>query len=70
MDVLHVIHQFAPETRGGSESYVLDVAQRQRTQGLDVHVLTGSMQARDAIVVEDHAVDGLPVHRLHRDDLY
>lgn len=70
MDVLHVIHQFAPETRGGSESYLLDVAQRQRARGLDVHVLTGSMQARDAIVIEDHQVDGLPVHRLHRDDLY
>src|SRR2546421_627180 len=25
MDVLHVVHQFAPETRGGSESYVRDV---------------------------------------------
>lgn len=71
MDVLHVIHQFAPESRGGSESYLLDVAQRQRARGLDAQVLTGTMHARDAVIldpVED--VEGVPVHRLHRNDLY
>lgn len=70
MDVLHVIHQFAPETRGGSESYLLDVARRQRALGIDAQVLTGTMQARNEVVVEDLDVEGVPVHRLHRDDLY
>jgi glycosyltransferase involved in cell wall biosynthesis len=70
MDVLHVIHQFPPESRGGSESYLFDVAQRQRQRGLDVQVLSGSKHARDRVVVESGPVDGLLVHRLHRDDLF
>ncbi|MBL9075873.1 MAG: glycosyltransferase [Planctomycetes bacterium] len=70
MDVLHVIHQFPPESRGGSESYLFDVAQRQRARGLDVQVLSGSKQWRPDVTLESGVVDGLPVHRLHRDDLY
>ena len=70
MDVLHVIHQFPPESRGGSESYVFDLAQRQRARGLDVHVLSGSKVWRNEVTLEDEVVEGLPVHRLHRDDLY
>ena len=34
MDVLHVIHQFPPESVGGSESYAFDVAQRQQAPQL------------------------------------
>lgn len=71
MDVLHVIHQFPPESRGGSESYLLDIAQRQRARGLDAQVLTGSLHARSDVTldpVED--VEGVPVYRLHRNDLY
>ncbi len=70
MDVLHVIHQFPPESRGGSESYVFDLAQRQRARGRDVHVLSGSKVWRNDVTLEDGLVEGLPVHRLHRDDLY
>lgn len=70
MDVLHVIHQFAPETRGGSESYVLDVARAQRLRGLTVGVLTGSMAAWPQVGVETLEVEGLPVWRLHRDDFF
>ncbi|MCR9247712.1 MAG: glycosyltransferase [bacterium] len=71
MDVLHVIHQFAPESRGGSESYLLDIAKRQRAHGLDAQVLTGSMHARAAIELDDvEDVEGVPVHRVHRNDLY
>jgi len=70
MDVLHVIHQFPPESRGGSESYLFDLAQRQRARGLDVHVLSGSKVARSEVTLESEVVEGLPVHRLHRDDLY
>jgi glycosyltransferase involved in cell wall biosynthesis len=70
MDVLHIIHQFPPESLGGSESYLFDVAQRQRARGLDVAVLSGSKHARERVVVESDEVEGLPVHRLHREDLY
>jgi glycosyltransferase involved in cell wall biosynthesis len=70
MDVLHVIHQFPPESRGGSESYVFDLAQRQRARGRDVHVLSGSKIWRNDVTLDDEVVEGLPVHRLHRDDLY
>ena len=70
MDVLHVIHQFLPEHRGGSESYAFDLAQRQRARGMDVAVLTGTMHAAPTVQVVEATVDGLPVFRLHRDDLF
>ncbi|MBX3464517.1 MAG: glycosyltransferase [Planctomycetes bacterium] len=70
MDVLHVVHQFPPESRGGTESYLFDLAQRQRARGLDVQVLSGSKQWRQDVTLERGEVDGLPVHRLHRDDLF
>jgi glycosyltransferase involved in cell wall biosynthesis len=70
MDVLHVIHQFPPESCGGSESYAFDIAQRQRALGLDVQVLAGSKHWRPEVALVADVVDGLPVHRLHRDDLY
>ena len=69
-DVLHVIHQFPPETDGGSERYVLDVARRQRARGMKVEVLAGSMHPRERVEIDSEEVDGIPVHRLHRDDLY
>jgi len=70
MDVLHITHQFAPETRGGVEAYVLDVAGEQRRRELDARVLCGSHAMWDAAGLEALEVDGLPVHRLHRDDRY
>jgi len=70
MDVLHITHQFAPETRGGVESYVTDVATEQLRRGQDVHVLTGSHAGRERPVIEELQVGDLPVHRLHRDDRY
>ncbi len=70
VDVLHVTHQFAPETRGGVESYVVDVGGEQARRGLDVHVLTGSHTGWERAGIEEVRVGGLPVHRLHRDDYY
>ena len=70
LDVLHVIHQFPPESMGGSESYAFDIAQRQRARGLRVEVFSGSKHWHERVTVEHDAIDGLPVHRLHRDDLY
>ncbi len=70
MDVLHVIHQFPPESRGGSESYVFDLAQRQRAHGQDAQVLTGSKHWKPRVAVERDEVGGIPVHRLHRSDQF
>lgn len=70
MDVLHITHQFAPETRGGVESYVMDVGSEQQRRGLDVAVLTGSHEGWERPGIEELDGTPLPVHRLHRDDLY
>lgn len=70
MDVLHVIHQFPPESRGGSESYALDLAQRQRARGIEVEVLSGTQHPAPEVTVTEGEVDGLIVHRLQRNDLF
>ena len=70
MDVLHVIHQFPPESRGGSESYAFDLAQRQRRRGKHVAVLTGSMYPKDEVTLVTDELEGLPIYRLHRNDLF
>lgn len=70
MDVLHLTHQFAPETRGGVESYVQELVAEQRAQGLDVRVLTGTHRPRPRVELEETELDGVPLYRLHRDDLY
>lgn len=69
-DVLHVVHQFPPESRGGSESYVLDVARRQQARGMQVRVLTGTKHWQEKVTLVADEVDGVPVQRLNRNDLY
>ena len=68
LDVLHVIHQFPPETNGGSESYVLSLAKLQRAAGLDAQVLTGSIHNAPQVTLDRYEHEGVPVHRIHRDD--
>jgi glycosyltransferase involved in cell wall biosynthesis len=70
MDVLHVIHQFLPEHRGGSETYAFQVAKLQQDRGMGVAVLTGTMVDTPEVRVDGYELEGLPVYRLHRDDLY
>ena len=70
IDVLHVIHQFPPESQGGSESYAFDVAQRQQALGKTVEVWSGTKHWRERLTIESGEHEGLPVHRVHRDDLY
>jgi glycosyltransferase involved in cell wall biosynthesis len=70
LDVLHVIHQFLPQHRGGSETYVFDVAQRQQAVGMAVEVMAGSHELRPSVEFVREQVEGLTVHRVHRDDLY
>jgi len=70
MKVWHVLHGFPPETAGGTESVVEGLARAMQELGCTVTVLAGSLRLGDPARPdrEDHA--GLPVLRLHRDDLY
>ena len=70
MDVLHITHQFAPETQGGVESHVRDLVAAQRDAGQDARILTGSFTPWPQVGIERFEVDGVPVARVHRDDLY
>lgn len=70
MDVLHLCHQMAPETRGGVESYVQDLIGAQHALGHDVAVLTGSHQPWPEVGLETLSLGPVPVYRLHRDDLF
>ncbi len=70
MDVLHITHQFAPGTRGGVETYVMDVGSEQLRRGLDVQVLTGSHEGWEKPGIEELPAAPMRIHRLHRDDLF
>ena len=70
MRIVHITHQYLPETRGGVESYVHDIARTQRAGGNDVCVLSGSFAPTENVSWEEGDVDGVPVHRLHRFDLF
>jgi glycosyltransferase involved in cell wall biosynthesis len=70
MKILHVIHQFVPESRGGVESYVVDLTRAQMAAGLEVCMLSGSKVSRENPTLEQLDVDGLEVHRLHRSDAF
>lgn len=70
MRILHIVPAYHPEGPGGIEVYSRYVAALQAAAGHDVHVLAGSAEPWPRCGIEDERVDGLPVHRLHRDDLY
>jgi glycosyltransferase involved in cell wall biosynthesis len=70
MDILHLCHQAAPETRGGVEAYVADLIGAQHAAGHSVKVLTGSHQPWPQLGIEALAVGEVPVYKLHRDDLF
>lgn len=70
MEILHLCHQAAPETRGGVEAYVSDLIGAQHATGHDVHVFTGSHQPWPQLGIETLHVGPVPVHKLHRDDLF
>lgn len=69
--ILHVTHQFPPETDGGLESAVSGWIRAQQRQGHHPMVLTGSLQPRQPTQVSTETVLGdVPCWRLHRGDLY
>lgn len=70
MKVLHVVHGYLPESAGGIESYLERLLPVQRAAGLDVRLLAGSLEPRARCSVERFTHAGVPVVRLHRDDLF
>lgn len=70
MKILHVAHGWLPEGNGGIESYLRTVLHAQRAAGHDARLLCGSFVQWPEPGIEPLEIDGVPVWRLHRDDLY
>lgn len=70
MKILHIVHQFPPETHGGLETYVRDLAHAQLNQEHEVVILAGNMEPRERVCLEDAPFDGLSIKRLYRNDLF
>ncbi len=74
MKILMVVHGFAPECQGGTESYVQNLALRLKSKGHEVEIFCGSHEGAGPefrtprVVSSVH--EGLPVHRVHRAGLF
>jgi glycosyltransferase involved in cell wall biosynthesis len=72
LKIVHVVHQFPPEFRGGTEACVQTLAGAQRARGDEPSVIAGSNERSDAragdpeVEVREETVDGLPVQRVLR----
>lgn len=64
--VLHVVHNYPPEFRGGVERVVEATVRAQRAAGKDARVLCGSERVGDDARVEAATHEGTPVARLVR----
>jgi len=63
--VLHLVHNFPPEFRGGTESYLARLVPLQRAQGLEVTVVCGSETRRVGEELREE-LGGAPVFRVFR----
>jgi len=63
--IVHLIHNFPPEFRGGTESYLSRLIPLQRALGLDVAVVTGS-ETRAVGDARREELGGAPVFRVFR----
>lgn len=74
MKILMIVHGFAPECSGGTESYVLRLSRDLLKRGHHVEVFCGSHEGAGPGEVlprrESFHFEGLPVHRIHRTGLY
>jgi glycosyltransferase involved in cell wall biosynthesis len=68
--ILHISHGFPPESVGGTETYVRDLAAAQRERGHQVLVVSGCKELRPVVEAEESDEKGTRVIRLFRDDLY
>jgi len=64
--VVHIVHQFPPEFRGGTEACVQSLAGAQRRRGDAPVIVAGSDVRSERGEVRRDEVDGLPVHRVLR----
>ncbi|MBL8839988.1 MAG: glycosyltransferase [Planctomycetes bacterium] len=64
MRILHAIHSFPPDSHGGTETYVRELAAAQQARGDAVAIVAGSdrVERRDPLVLERE--EGLDVWRL------
>lgn len=63
--IVHLVHNFPPEFVGGTEAYVLALAEVQQRAGHYVVVVCGSETGGPAVAATE--VGGVPVRRLHHD---
>ena len=74
MKILMIVHGFAPECSGGTESYVLRLCRDLMKRGHHVEVFCGSHEGAGPGEVlprqESFHHEGIPVHRIHRTGLY
>lgn len=66
MRVVHVVHQFPPEFRGGTEACVETLGAAQLARGDEVVVIAGSDQRSEKGEITNEVVDGLTVRRVLR----
>lgn len=64
--ILHVLHNYPPEFRGGVERSVENAARSQLKLGLDVRVVAGSETVLSDAERRDEKHEGVVVHRLYR----
>ena len=67
MRLLHLVHDYPPETHGGTQEYVAGLAELQRAAGHAVGVIAGSRIDVAGGAVEESVERGVAVWRVRRD---
>lgn len=67
MNIVHIVHSFAPEAHGGTQAYVESLARAQMARGHRVMVITGSSDQSRGCADETTDLQGLTVLRIYRD---
>lgn len=64
--ILHILHQYLPECRGGVERSVEWLSARQSEAGFDCRIVCGSSHVTSKPTLESSEHGGLPIHRMYR----
>ncbi|MFO0981681.1 MAG: glycosyltransferase [Planctomycetota bacterium] len=70
MRILQVVHGFPPEVAGGTERYVELITRELAARGHELSVIAGSIDWSERLTVDTTQHAGVPVTRIHRNDLY
>jgi glycosyltransferase involved in cell wall biosynthesis len=68
--IVFAMHGFPPECVGGTERVVEALAKELIAKGHEVHVISGSLELGSPRSPERTEHEGIPVTRIHRNDLY